>query len=187
MENTGTLPVLLAAFYPTAPHWGTLPALSLPARGWLRWPQQWVRGASWAQHGHCAAPKRHIQAGSTVVEPGKMLTKALGASSAVGFQLLLCRVVGSPQKTELTTTPRVLLLQRWGVPSAPVPAPPLTLHAELQLLGVGDHCARQLLWRLLAQPVVTTLLLGLAPQVGAPVHAGDVEDGNALQGRVAQV
>lgn len=93
----------------------------------------------------------------------------------------------TPKDTEQTTTPRVLLLQRWGVPSAPVPAPPLTLHAELQLLGVGDHCARQLLWRLLAQPVVTTLLLGLAPQVGAPVHAGDVEDGNALQGRVAQV
>lgn len=95
MENTGTLPVLLAAFYPTAPHWGTL-----PARGWLRWPQQWVRGASWAQRGHSAAPKPHIQAGSAVVEPGKTLTKALGASSAVGFQLLLCRVVGSPRKTQ---------------------------------------------------------------------------------------
>lgn len=180
MENTGTLPVLLAAFYPTAPHWGTL-----PARGWLQWPQQWVRGASWAQHGHCAAPKRHIQAGSAVVEPGKTLTWCQLCSWVPAPPLPYCGV--TPKDTELTTTPRVLLLQRWWVPSAPVPAPPLTLHTELQLLGVGDHCAGQLLWRLLAQPVVTTLLLGLAPQVGAPVHAGDVEDGNALQGRVAQV
>lgn len=47
-----------------------------------------------------AAPKPHIQAGSTVLEPGKVLTKALGACSTVGFQLFLCRIVSSPQKTE---------------------------------------------------------------------------------------
>lgn len=66
-------------------------------------------------------------------------------------------------------------------------APPLTLHAELELLGVSDHRGVQLLRRFLAQPVVTALLLGLAPEIGATVHAGDVEDGDALQGRVAQV
>lgn len=101
MEKAGTLCILLAAFIPTAPHWGTLPALwAVPAHG----------GGSGGLSSGCevpaglsvgpAAPKPHIQAGSTVLEPRKMLTKALGASSAAGFQLFLCRTVGSPQKTQ---------------------------------------------------------------------------------------
>lgn len=66
-------------------------------------------------------------------------------------------------------------------------APLLTLHAELEVLGVGDHRAVQLLRDFFAQPAVTTLLLGLTPEVGATVHAGDVEDSDAFQGRVTQV
>lgn len=63
----------------------------------------------------------------------------------------------------------------------------LTLHAKLELFGVRDGAGRHPLRSLLAHAVVVPPLLGLAPQVGAAVHAGNVEHGDALQGGVAEV
>jgi len=61
------------------------------------------------------------------------------------------------------------------------------LHAELELLGVRDGAGRRPVGNLLAHAVVVPPLLRLAPQVGAAVHAGNVEHGDALQGGVAEV
>ena len=63
----------------------------------------------------------------------------------------------------------------------------LTLHTELELLHIGDGAGGRSVRDLLAHAVVVPPLLGLAPQVGAAVHAGNVEDGDALQGRVAEI
>lgn len=132
MGNPGTLPIFLTAFCPTAPHWGTLPTLwAVPAlgdgSGGLSSGWEVPAGLSVGP----AAPKPHIQAGSTLLEPGKTLTKTLGASSAVGLQLLLCLIVGSPRHPKRHGADNNSLLQGLCVPSAPVltPLSPITHHS----------------------------------------------------------
>lgn len=55
----------------------------------------------------------------------------------------------------------------------------LTLDTEFQFLGVSDDSP--------TFPDHSPALLGLSPEIGATVHAGNVENGNALQEDVAQV
>lgn len=55
----------------------------------------------------------------------------------------------------------------------------LTLDAEFQFLGVSDDFP--------AFPYHSPVLLGFSPEIGASVHAGNVENGNALKEDVAQV
>lgn len=55
----------------------------------------------------------------------------------------------------------------------------LTLDAEFQFLGVSDDFP--------AFPDHSPVLLGFSPEIGATVHAGNVENGNALKEDVAQV
>lgn len=61
------------------------------------------------------------------------------------------------------------------------------MHAELELFGIGDRARWHPVWNLFAHAAVVSPLLGLAPQVGAAVHAGNVEHSDALQGGVAEV
>lgn len=55
----------------------------------------------------------------------------------------------------------------------------LTLDAEFQFLGVSDDFP--------AFPDHSPVLLGFSPEIGATIHAGNVENGNALKEDVAQV
>ncbi len=61
----------------------------------------------------------------------------------------------------------------------------VTLNCKRELFGV-EHW-RPLVLALFAPFAVTPPLLALAPKVGATVHAGNVEDGNAFQGDAAEV
>lgn len=61
----------------------------------------------------------------------------------------------------------------------------VTLHRKHELFGV-DH-RRPFFLALFAAFPLTPPPLALAPQVGAPVHAGNVENCNPLQGDAAQV
>lgn len=61
----------------------------------------------------------------------------------------------------------------------------LTLHAKLELFSVRDGAGRHPVRNLLAHAVVVPPLLRLAPQVGAAMHAGNVEHSDALQRGVA--
>lgn len=55
----------------------------------------------------------------------------------------------------------------------------LTLDAEFQFLGVSDN--------LLAFPDHSSVLLGFSPEIGATIHAGNVENSNAFKEDAAQV
>lgn len=61
----------------------------------------------------------------------------------------------------------------------------ITLNGKHELLGVEQR--RPLVLALFAPLAVSPPLLALAPKVGAAVHAGNVEDGNAFQGDAAEV
>lgn len=56
----------------------------------------------------------------------------------------------------------------------------LTLTAEFELFSVCDGAGWHPVRNLLAHAVVVPPLLRLAPQVGAAVHAGNVEHSDAL-------
>lgn len=60
-----------------------------------------------------------------------------------------------------------------------------TLDGEHELLGVEHR--RSLVLALLCSFAVASPFLALAPQVGAAVHAGNVENGNAFQRDAAQI
>lgn len=61
------------------------------------------------------------------------------------------------------------------------------MHTKLELLGIGDGAASHFLWHFLTHAIVIASFLGLAPQVGAPVHAGNIEHSDTLQSRVAEI
>lgn len=107
VENPGTLCILLAAFYPTISHWGTLPA------GTLGCPCPREQSASWVQCVSCCSQTPHP--GCAVLEPGKVLTKNPWCQLCSWLPALPhCGV--TPKDTELITTPPVLLLQTCPVP-----------------------------------------------------------------------
>lgn len=60
-----------------------------------------------------------------------------------------------------------------------------TLNCEHQLFGVDQR--HPLVWALFPSLSVSPSPLALAPKVGATVHAGNVENGNAFQGDTAEV
>lgn len=60
-----------------------------------------------------------------------------------------------------------------------------TLDSKLKLFGV-QHCC-PLILGLLPSPAVAPPFPALTPQVGAAMHAGYVEDGDAFQRRAAEV
>ena len=59
------------------------------------------------------------------------------------------------------------------------------MNCKHELFGVEHWCP--LVLALFSPLAVTPLLLALAPKVGAAVHAGNVENGDALQGDAAEV
>lgn len=59
------------------------------------------------------------------------------------------------------------------------------MNCKRELLRVEYWCP--LVLALFAPLAVTPPLLALAPKVGATVHAGNVENGNAFQGDAAEV
>lgn len=61
------------------------------------------------------------------------------------------------------------------------------MHTKLQLLGISDSAASHSLWHFLTHAIVIPSFLGLAPQVRAPVHAGNVEHSDTLQRRAAEI
>lgn len=61
----------------------------------------------------------------------------------------------------------------------------VTLNGKRELFGVEHR--RPLVLALFASLAVAPPLLALAPKVGAAVHAGNVEDGDAFQGDAAEV
>lgn len=86
-----------------------------------------------------------------------------------------------PVGTE-TKSPRYLPRVLRHTPSL---AAAVTLNCERELFGV-DH-RRPLVLALFAPLAVAPPLPALAPEIGAAVHAGNVENGDAFQGDAAEV
>lgn len=61
------------------------------------------------------------------------------------------------------------------------------MDTKLELLGISNHWGLQLFRYFLAHAVIAALFLGFPPEIGATIHAGNVENCNSFQWSASQI